>query len=251
MTDPSYLERGDGKRLAYRRTDGAGPGIVWLGGFHSDMEGNKAQAVAAWAARAGHACLRFDYFGHGRSSGDFANGTISQWRDDALAVLDALTRGPQILVGSSMGGWIALLLARARPERVAGLLLIAPAADFTEDLMWRQMTDEAKRALLEEGVWRRESAYAEECYPITRALILDGRRNLVLREPMALSVPVRILQGMADADVPWQHAMKLADAIQGDVTVTLVKAGDHRLSTPSDLKLLERALDGLVVEIGT
>jgi len=170
-------------------------------------------------------------------------------RDDALAALDALTEGPQILVGSSMGGWIAILLARIVPERVAGMLLIAPALDFTEALMWERMPEEVKRTILEEGVWQRETAYDGEAHPITRVLIEDGRNNLVLGEAMAVSYPVRILQGMADFDVPWPHAMKLADALVGDVTVTLVKNGDHRLSAPSDLRLLERMLDGLVEEI--
>ena len=248
MTEPSYLNR-YGERLAYVWRGGAGPGIVWLGGFRSDMEGTKAQAVDAWAARAGCSCLRFDYFGHGRSSGDFLQGTISRWKDDALAVLDALTAGPQILVGSSMGGWIAMLAAKARPERVAGLLLIAPASDFTEALMWEQMPEGARRAVVRDGVWQRESLDAEECYPITRALIEDGRRNLILGEKHTLPFPVRILQGMADADVPWPHALKLAGAIDGDMTVTLVKDGDHRLSKPTDLKLLERTLDGLLEDV--
>ena len=249
MTEPSYLDRG-GKRLAYLRRGGAGPGIVWLGGFRSDMEGTKAQAVDAWAACTGRACLRFDYFGHGRSSGDFRQGSISCWKGDALAVLDALTEGPQILVGSSMGGWIAMLAAQARPERVTGLVLIAPASDFTETLMWEHLPEEARRALLQDGVWQRESATVEESYPITLTLIEDGRRNLILDERRALSFPVRILQGMADPDVPWPHALKLASVIDGDVTVTLVKNGDHRLSTPSDLKLLERTLEALMEDVG-
>jgi pimeloyl-ACP methyl ester carboxylesterase len=248
MIEPSYLDRG-GERLAYAKRGGAGPGIVWLGGFRSDMEGTKAQAVDAWAARSGCACLRFDYFGHGRSSGDFLQGTIARWRDDALAVLDALTEGPQILVGSSMGGWIAMLVAKARPQRLAGLVLIAPASDFTEALMWEQMPEEARHAVLQDGVWQRESATAEECYPIARALIEDGRRNLILDERHALPFPVRILQGMADLDVPWQHALKLAGVIDGDVTVTLLKNGDHRLSKPSELMLLERTLAGLVEDV--
>ncbi len=248
MSEPLYLTRGE-ERLAYAWRGGAGPGVVWLGGFRADMEGTKAQAVDAWAARAGRSCLRFDYYGHGRSSGDFLQGTISRWKDDALAVLDALTTGPQILVGSSMGGWIAMLAAKARPERVAGLLLIAPASDFTEDLMWEQMPEEARRAIVQNGVWQRESIHAEECYPITRALIEDGRWNLILDERYTLPFPVRILQGMDDADVPWPHALKLARAIDGDVTVTLVKNGDHRLSTPSDLKLLERTLDALLEDV--
>ncbi|MBU6298417.1 MAG: alpha/beta hydrolase [Alphaproteobacteria bacterium] len=243
MSEPSYLKRG-GDRLAYLKRNGIEPGVVWLGGFMSDMTGTKAQAVDAWAARAGLACLRFDYSGHGRSSGVFTDGTISRWRDDALAVIDAQSRGPQILVGSSMGGWIAMLVARLRP--VAGLVLIAPAADMTELLMWRRMPEEVRREIMEQGVWLRRSEYGDGPYPITRALIEDGRSNLILGETISLSCPVRILQGMADPDVPWQHAMKLADMIEGDVAMTLVKNGDHRLSTPSDIRLLERMLDALV-----
>ena len=249
MADPAYLDR-DGERLAYVRRAGAGPGLVWLGGFHSDMDGTKAQAIDAWAARAGRACLRFDYFGHGRSSGNFERGTISRWKEDALAILDNLCEGPQILVGSSMGGWIAMLVAKARPERVAGMLLIAPAADFTEVLMWEKMPPDVRRALMEDGVWRRESALAEESYPISRTLIEDGRRNLILGEEHTLPFPVRILQGMADSNVPWLHAVKLAQAIDGDVSLTLVKSGDHRLSTPSDLKRLERTLEALIEDVG-
>jgi pimeloyl-ACP methyl ester carboxylesterase len=249
MDELSYLERGGGEKVAYRRLDGRGPGVMWLGGFHSDMDGNKAQAVAAWAGRMGRACLRFDYYGHGRSSGDFRQGTISYWRDDALAVLDAVAKGPQILVGSSMGGWIAMLLARARPQRIAGLLLIAPAADFTEILIWQRLPEAAQRQVLEEGSWLRPSDHGEEPYPITRRLIEDGRSNLVLSGKLRLSVPVRILHGMADPDVPWQHALTTVEAIEGDVLLTLVKHGDHRLSRPADLVLIERTLEGLVQDV--
>ena len=248
MTELSCLERG-GERLAFLRRDGAGPGVVWLGGFMSDMTGTKAQAVDAWAARTGRACLRFDYFGHGRSSGKFVDGTISRWRDDALALIDAQSQGPQILVGSSMGGWIAMLVARLRPGRVAGLLLVAPAADFTEVLMWQHMSAEVKREILEKGVWRRASVHDGETYPVARALIEDGRNNLILGRAMVVPYPVRILQGMVDPDVPWQHALKLAAVIEGDVTTTLVKNGDHRLSMPPDIRLLERTLDGLVEDV--
>jgi pimeloyl-ACP methyl ester carboxylesterase len=248
MAGPHFLEHANGERIAYRLAEGRGPGIMWLGGFHSDMNGNKAQAVAAWAARRGRACLRFDYFGHGASSGDFRQGTISCWRDDAIAVLDRVAKGPQILVGSSMGGWIAMLLAHLRPERIAGLLLIAPAADFTEVLMWQKMPPEVRRRIMEEGSWLRPSDY-EEPYPVTRELIEDGRSNLVLDGALTPNYPVRLLHGMADTDVPWLHGLKLAETIQGDVTMTLVKAADHRLSTPSDIRLIERMLDGLVQDL--
>lgn len=248
MDEPSFFERG-GEQIAYRRLAGRGPGVMWLGGFHSDMNGTKAQALAAWAARTGRACLRFDYYGHGQSSGDFRKGTISRWRDDALAVLDRVADGPQVLAGSSMGGWLAMLLARARPERIAGLLLIAPAADFTERLIWPRLPDAARKQILEEGSWLRPSEYGEEPYPITRTLIEDGRANLVLDETTALEVPVRILHGMADADVPWQHGLAVADAIEGDVSLTLVKHADHRLSKPADLVLIERTLEGMVKDV--
>lgn len=248
MADIQFLERSNGERLAYRRDTGREPGILWLGGFHSNMDGIKAKAIAAWAERNGRANLRFDYFGHGQSSGNFSLGTISRWRDDALAVLDQLTRGPQILVASSMGGWIATLLALARPERIAGLLFIAPAPDFTEALAWEKMPPEIRREVMEKGFWMLTSEY-EEPYPITRALIEDGRTNFVLDKKLVLPAPVRILHGTADKDVPWQHGVRLMDVFDGDVTFTLVKGGEHRLSTPAQLRLIERALESLVKDI--
>ena len=249
------LARADGEHIAYLRREGKSPGVVWLGGFHSDMAGTKAEALDAWAerpprvARPPRAYVRFDYFGHGQSSGAFRDGTISRWRDDALAVLDELCTGPQVLVGSSMGGWIALLAALARPEKVAGLLLIAPASDFTETLLWQQMTPEVQLEIMEKGEWQRPSLYDEAPYPITRSLIEDGRKHLVLRGAIALDLPVRILQGMKDPDVPWQHALKLVEKLGGNPVLNLIKEGDHRLSTPADLARMERALDELIVEI--
>jgi len=249
MADTATLLREDGERIAYMTRPGKSPGIVWLGGFKSEMTATKARALDAWAAGSGHAFVRFDYFGHGQSSGEFRQGTITRWRDDALAVLDRLTSGPQILVGSSMGGYLALLAARLRPERVAGLLLVAPAADFTEALLWAGMPEDAKRQLEESGAWLRPSAYDLNPYPITRGLIEDGRRHLVLdKGPIALRCPVRILQGMQDPDVPWQHAFELFRAIDGDVSLTLVRDGDHRLSTPSDLARMERTLETLIAQ---
>lgn len=248
MPDLQELSRPDGETIAYMALTGKHPGAVWLGGFKSDMTGTKAQALGDWAARENRSYVRFDYFGHGRSTGDFRNGTITRWRDDALAVIDGLTDGPQILVGSSMGGWLALLAATARPEKVAGLLLIAPAADFTEALLWTKLPDEARRRIVEQGEWLRPSAYDPEPYPITRELIEDGRKHLLMDKPIRLSCPVRILQGMQDPDVPWEHALKLARLIEGDVTTTFVKNGDHRLSTPENLKLIERTLDGLIAD---
>ena len=251
MTTTEYLDRGGGERIAYRRRAGRTPGIVWLGGFKSAMTGNKAVMIDAWAARTGKACLRFDYFAHGESSGDFRGGTVSRWRDDALAAIDRLTEGPLILVGSSMGAWLTLLSAAARPERVAAMVLIAPATDFTETLFWDRRP-EARRDILEKGEWLWPSIYDADPYPMTRALIEDGRKHLLLdRGPINPGCPVRILQGMRDPDVPWQHAVKLAETMEGDVTITFVKEGDHRLSTPSDLRLLERTLDGLVTDLAS
>ncbi len=240
-----YLNR-DGERLGYKSRVGREPGILFLGGFRSNMEGTKALTLDEWANRTGHAFRRFDYSSQGCSSGDFlTGGSISRWRDDALAMLDATT-GPQILVGSSMGGWIGLMLARLRPERLAGLLLLAPAPDFTEDLLWARLPDTAKKEIMENGVWFQPNVYEPEPRPITRLLIEDGRRNLVLDKPLKLNCPVRILQGMKDEDVPWQHAMKLIDLIDGNVRMTLIKHGEHRLSTPEDLLLTTQTLEAMV-----
>jgi pimeloyl-ACP methyl ester carboxylesterase len=233
----------EGERIAWRRIDGAAPTVVWLGGFRSDMTGTKAEALADWAQGSGRAFVRFDYFAHGASSGDFAKGTITRWRSDALAVIDALTEGPLILVGSSMGGWLATMAALARPERVAGLVLIAPAADFTERLIWDHLDAEARRAVEQDGVWTRPSDYGTPD-PITRALIEDGRRWTILPGPLDIRVPVRILQGGSDADVPWRHALALAEAIESDDLVfTLIRDGDHRLSRQQDLARLIAAVE--------
>jgi pimeloyl-ACP methyl ester carboxylesterase len=234
------LERPDGETLAWRRVEGAGPRLVWLGGFRSDMTGTKAEAFADWAAANGRAYLRFDYLGHGASSGDFgAKGSITRWREDALAVIDELTEGPLVLVGSSMGGWIACLAAMVRPERVAGLLLIAPAPDFTEKLMAPEIPPDGLAALEADGVWMRPSDYGEP-YPITRTLLEDGARWSILgAEPVPIEVPVRILQGGADPDVPWRHGLELAQAIKSeDVVFSLIKDGDHRLSRAQDIARL-------------
>jgi hypothetical protein len=238
------LDRPDGERLAWRRVDGRGPTVVWLGGFRSDMTGTKAQALADWATASGRAYLRFDYLGHGESSGDFrAKGTITRWREDALAVLDELIDGPVVLVGSSMGGWIACLAAMARPERVAAIMLVAPAPDFTEKLMAPEIPPDGRAALAADGVWMRPSDYGDP-YPITRALLEDGARWSILgAEPVPIGVPVRILQGGADPDVPWRHALELAQAIKGDdVVFSLIKDGDHRLSRPQDIERLIAAV---------
>lgn len=240
-----FLTRPDGAKLAWRRVAGAGPAVVWLGGFKSDMAGTKAQALADWALDRGRAYVRFDYFGHGESEGDFAKGTITRWRADALAVLEELVEGPAILVGSSMGGWISCLVAAAAPERVAAMVLIAPAPDFTEKLMAPEMTAADRAQMAATGVWLRASEYGEP-YPIARELIEDGARWSILPGPVNIDVPVRILQGGEDPDVPWRHALGLAQAIRGDdVVFSLIKDGDHRLSRPQDLARLVAALEEL------
>jgi len=241
-----YLDRSDGERLAWRRVAGAGPTVVWLGGFRSDMAGTKAQALADWALASRRAYVRFDYFGHGESSGDFARGTITRWREDALAILEAETVGDLVLVGSSMGGWIACLAAMAVPERVRAMVLIAPAADFTDKLMAPHIPPEGGAALARDGVWLRPSEYGDP-YPITAALLDDGARWSILgSEPVAIEVPVRILQGGADPDVPWRHALELAQAMKSDdVVFTLIKDGDHRLSRPQDIARLIAAVEEL------
>jgi pimeloyl-ACP methyl ester carboxylesterase len=250
MQNTSRLDRGDGIELAWARQEGRGPTVVFLPGFRSDMTGDKATALAAFCADRGQAMLRFDYSGHGVSGGRFEVGTIGRWTDDALAVIDRLTEGPLVLVGSSMGGWIALLAALARPDRVAALIGIAAAPDFTEALMWRAMTAERRTSLMRDGVMHRPSQYGEP-YPITRALIEDGRTRLLLNAPIALDCPVRLLHGQDDPDVPWELALRIAERVTGsDVQVILVKDGDHRLSRPQDLALLCRTLAPLLGQDG-
>lgn len=245
--DGGVLERPDGARLAWRVVDGASPAIVWLGGFNSDMTGTKAQAMAEWAAGEGRRFIRFDYFGHGASSGDFAKGTVTRWREDALAVIDELTRDEVVLVGSSMGAWIACLAAMARPGRVKALVLVAPAPDFTEKLMAPAIPPEGLRDLAERGVWLRPSEYGAP-YPIARELLEDGARWSILGgEGVPIDLPVRILQGAEDPDVPWTHALELAQQIKGpDVVFGLIKDGDHRLSRPQDLVRLIAAVEEMV-----
>jgi len=238
-----FLDRPDGARVAWRAVAGEGPAVVWLGGFRSDMAGTKAQGLADWALATGRAYVRFDYFGHGESDGDFADGTITRWREDALAVLAELTEGPVVLVGSSMGGWIACLAAMAVPERIKALVLIAPAPDFTEKLMAPEMSAEAKAEMAATGVWLRPSEYGDP-YPITRSLLEDGARWSILDGPVNVEAPVRILQGGADPDVPWRHALELAQSLKAeDVVFTLIKDGDHRLSRPQDIARLIAALE--------
>jgi pimeloyl-ACP methyl ester carboxylesterase len=238
----------DGTRIAYRRSvgDSAKAGVVWLGGFHSDMLGEKASVLHAQCRDAGRSFVRFDYLGHGESSGKFADGTIGRWRADALAVVDQLTEGPLVLVGSSMGGWMALLVALARPERVKGLVLLAPAPDFTDKLMWASFDESQRRQIMEEGFWTRPSDYDPAGYPITRDLIVEGRQWNVLDGEIAIDVPVRILQGGLDPDVPWTHSLDLADKLRSkDVVWSLVKDGDHRLSRPQDIERMVGMVLGL------
>lgn len=228
-----------GTHLAFEEQAGKPPTLVWLGGFKSDMAGTKAQALAEWARRDGQAFIRFDYSGHGKSGGRFADGSISRWLDDALAIIDARTEGPLVLVGSSMGAWIALLAASARAQRVRGLLLIAPAADFTERLLWPSLTEDARRQIMDAGSWERPSAYDPEPYFISRALIEDGRAHLVMDAPIEFDGPVRMLQGGRDPDVPVEHARALAAQLRSpDMVFELIEDGDHRLSRPQDLERL-------------
>ena len=237
-----YLDTGSGQRLAYKRTPGRGPGVVFLGGLRSDMEGTKALHLEAWARAQRRPFLRFDYTGHGASDGEFEEGTIGKWAEDAAAALGALTEGPQVLVGSSMGGWIALLLARAMPERVAGLVGIAAAPDFTEDDMVPSLTDDEEARMRSDGRIERPSEYGEPMV-ITRRLLEDGRRQLVLRSPLPLPFPVRLLHGTGDADVKMSVPLRLLDHADGDdIRLTLVKGADHRFSTRACLRMIEAAI---------
>jgi pimeloyl-ACP methyl ester carboxylesterase len=232
---------------------GATPGIFWLGGFRSDMEGTKAEALDRWAEANGRAATRFDYSGHGRSGGRFEDGTISRWLEEAEAVFDRFAPGPQIVVGSSMGGWLALLLAqrlrdRGEAARLAGIVLIAPAVDMTKALMWDAYDEEARRAIREKGFYAQPSAYSEEPYHVTRALIEDGERHIFGDAPIETGCPVHVIQGMQDEDVPWAHATRLMEKLAfDDAVLTLVRDGDHRLSRPEDIERLTRAVAEMAI----
>ena len=248
-TSPASLARPDGATIAYHRLAGKRPGIVFLGGFKSDMIGTKASTLDDFCHARGLGFLRFDYSGHGASSGDFLDGTISRWSADALAAFDRLTDGPQILVGSSMGGWIMLLLALARPERIQGLVGLAPAPDFTEELIWRSLPDSAREKLLRDGKLEQPSDYSPEPTVITRALIEDGRKHLLLGDaiPIPIPIPVRLLHGLSDRDVPHTISLRLQQRLAAeDVVVHLIKDGDHRLSRPQDLARLGTAVEELI-----
>lgn len=247
---PKTLETNQNRRIAYHKTDGVGPGIVFLGGLKSDMQGTKALHLEAWARENGRAFLRFDYSGHGQSSGAFTDGCIGDWAEDAAAAVTDLTEGPQILVGSSMGGWIACLLARRYPDRVAGFIGIAAAPDFTEDSMWAGFSDAEKARMMEEGQLALPSEY-DAPYIITRRMIEDGRDQLVLRQPLAINAPVRLLQGTADADVDMSVALRLLGHLEGpDIRLTLVKGADHRFSDDRCLGLVQTALDEVLAAQG-
>lgn len=251
MTEPtaerfSLGEGGAAREIAVLRREGRGPCVVWLGGFLSEMTATKATAIDQWAARTGRAMLRFDYSGHGASGGSFEVGTIGQWLEDALAAIERFAGEAPVLVGSSMGGWMALLAARAMTRPPSGLVLIAPAADFTEALMWRRFSDEVRDTIMRDGRYLKPSEYASEPTPITRRLIEEGRDHLILGASIRTGAPVHILQGMEDPDVPWEHAMKLVERLaEDDVVVTLIKDGDHRLSRPEDLARIIEAVDGV------
>ena len=256
MAKPQFLTVRPGVRLAHISRDGVAgrTGFFWLSGFKSDMTGTKAEALSAHATATGRPCVRFDYSGHDQSEGRFEDGTLSAWLDDTFQVFTALARAPMVIVGSSMGGFLALLLARRLaaedPEalaRIRGFLLIAPAADMTEDMMWSELSEGARRAIMREGVWLRPSAYGDP-YPITRPLIEDGRRHLILKDGLDMHCPVRILHGEDDADVPWEHGFKLYRALRGDdIQFTLIKGGDHRLSSPRDISTIIATAERLAV----
>ena len=252
-SQPEFLDV-DGTAIAFRRQPGAATGVAWLGGYRSDMLGTKAETLAGWAARGGRAFLRHDYSGHGESGGDFADGTISTWLAQSLAVFRRFATGPQILVGSSMGAWIALRMAQELRKggegRVAGLVLLAPAPDFTAELVEPQLTDRQRRDLAEKGYFEEPSDYCDQPYTYTRALIEDGRKNRVMTGPIDTHCPVHILQGLADPDVPPAHAMKLASLLPADdVTLSLIPQGDHRLSRPQDLEMLAGAVEAMVERV--
>lgn len=251
--EPQFIDVGKNahcRQIAVHKNEGRTPGVMWLSGFKSDMSGTKAEALAEFGRDQGREVVRFDYSGHGQSGGDFENACVSDWLEEARAVFEECCGESTVLVGSSMGGWIALLLALALKEsgRIKGLVLIAPAVDFTEELMWKQrFTEEIRNTILRDGRWQQPSDYSDAPYVITRKLIEDGRSHLLLGSPLHLGVPVTILQGVKDPDVPMAHAQRLVDALPlDDVTLSLVPDGDHRLSRPEDIVLLLRAVEGVL-----
>lgn len=250
MTDCQYLDTPHGRRIAFHLTNGTAPAVVFLGGFKSDMNGTKAICLQDWAKASGRAFLRFDYSGHGQSSGRFEDGSIGDWTEDAVDVITKLTKGKVILVGSSMGGWISLLVAKALPDRIAGLIGIAAAPDFTEDSLWDGFSEAEKRHLSENGQIELPSEYDDGPYVITKKLIEDGRNQLVLRTPLNLPFPVRLLQGTADQDVDQSVALRLlAHATGPDIRLTLVKGADHRFSSAANLRLICKSLHSVTKAI--
>ncbi len=249
MKNPSVLKRSSGVSIAYHQLSGKSPGVIFLGGFRSDMTGVKATSLEAFCKERGQGFVRFDYQGHGQSSGQFEDCTLSTWKEDALAVLTKLTKGPQLLIGSSMGGWLALMLAREKPRRVAGMIGIAAAPDFTESLIWEKLTQHQQAELKKKGKIYVPSDYGDP-YPITAELILDGRNHLLLGADIPVYCPIRLLHGMKDVDVPWEVSMAINEKVATqDVKTILIENGDHRLSEPSDIKKLlsvtAKMLDGL------
>ncbi|KAB7613647.1 alpha/beta hydrolase [Amylibacter sp. SFDW26] len=252
MTEPQFFDTSLGRKIAYHKTDGEGVGVVFLGGFKSDMEGTKAVFLEDWAKSNGRPFLRFDYSGHGLSSGKFEDGCIGDWADDALEIISELTDGKQILVGSSMGGWIALLMAKRIPEWISGLVGIAAAPDFTEDSMWANFTDAQQKKIMVDGQLALDNDYSDEPYIITKKLIEDGRDQLILREPLDLPFPVRLLHGTADADVDMSVPLRILDHVTGDdVRLSLIKGADHRFSEPENLAMIRRAVHSVTMKAGT
>jgi pimeloyl-ACP methyl ester carboxylesterase len=248
LTSVSVGSADAGRSIAVGVRKGRNPGLFWLGGFKSDMKGMKAEALDRWAESNGRACLRFDYSGHGESGGAFTEGTIGRWLEESVAVYLRFASGPQLVVGSSMGGWLALLLARALAAHksappIAGMVLIAPAVDFTEELMWKRFSAATQPEIEEKGSWLRPSRYGDAPYPVTRGLIEDGRNHLLLGGLIETGCPVHVLQGVQDPDVPWRHAVELVSRFsRDDVVLTLIKDGDHRLSRPEDIERLIAAV---------
>lgn len=247
---PDFLTQENGERIAYHYTPGRTPGVIFLHGLMSDMDGGKALHVEEYCKKRGNAFLRFDCQGHGKSDGLFKDGSLTRWSNDSVDILDQITQGPQVLIGSSMGGWNMLLTALKRPERIAGLIGIAAAPDFTEDLMMDDLTAEQHQIIQDQGYVEIPSDYSDEPYVISKTLLDDGRENLILRHPIELDVPIHLLHGMKDEDVPWQTALKIQEMVTSeDVEITFVKNGDHRLSEDHDLDRLTRTLDRMLTKI--
>lgn len=246
LAKTAFLDLPQGRRLAYALTEGKEPGVVFLGGFKSDMSGSKAKAIEEFCREDGRRCLRFDYTGHGLSSGKFHDGTIGQWKQDSLDVIEKLTQGPSVLVGSSMGAWIMLLVSLKKPEKVAGLVGIASAPDFTERLVWDAITPEQKKQMKEEGGILVPDCYGGEPYPLTYKLIKDGRKHLLFGDVLDIRVPVRLIHGTEDKDVPWRMSHELMEHIASpDISLELIKGGDHRLSQPAQLATIIRSVEEL------